>query len=338
MVSCVVGRLCGVCERQADVTLKGREADAERRQREAADVASDVERRTLDRRCPNCGGAGEIQTGGGEIKAGWRVCEKCAGSGRVPHSQPALAEIGIQARAPTAEEAAAVREAFEAADPVARRPVTKTLEDVQHEVGAWAREQFGDNVSKDDQTIMHGHAMDWVPAVFGMVEELGELCRVLGRRIQGRFGGDSAKARADIEDALADQLVFTCDFASRWGVDLTAALNKAWGKVSKRRAATYVADKEREALEEAAEELGSELKDAGERLRRERARLAMTRFGSLYGSDHSAQESWLAADKALREREAAHQAREALGRAAGADQTTPSPQEGTPGGAGKGVK
>lgn len=122
----------------------------------------------------------------------------------------------------------------------------KSFTDIQGEIGQWAAEQFRDNVSKDPTAKYHGYPLDSIPPLLGMAEELGELCRVVGRRSQGRgyeIDDDAYKAK---EDALADLLVFMCDYATREGIVLNEVLDKVWEKVQKRRQATWAADKAKE--------------------------------------------------------------------------------------------
>lgn len=122
----------------------------------------------------------------------------------------------------------------------------KTLEQIQREIGDWAREQFGDNVSKDPASPTYGARLGSLPSLLGMIEELGELVHVTVYRLQGRGFDNLAEARDAKEDAIADTLVFMCDYACREGIDLNAVLDKTWKKVQNRRQASWMADKAKE--------------------------------------------------------------------------------------------
>ena len=122
----------------------------------------------------------------------------------------------------------------------------KSFSDIQAEIGLWAAEQFKDNVSKDKTAVHYGHPLGSIPAILGMVEELGELSRVVARRIQGRGYEQEAEALAAKQDALADCLVFMCDYATREGIHLNQVLDIVWLKVKLRRQATWVQDKAKE--------------------------------------------------------------------------------------------
>jgi NTP pyrophosphatase (non-canonical NTP hydrolase) len=129
----------------------------------------------------------------------------------------------------------------------------KTLPEIQAEIGKWAKEQFKENASQDIEAVHCGSRLGSLPALLGMVEELGELCRVVARKIQGRWSneknGDPMAAKAD---ALADCMVFMCDYATREDIDLMEVLNLVWEKVCRRRQASWVTDKEKEEAERAA--------------------------------------------------------------------------------------
>lgn len=117
----------------------------------------------------------------------------------------------------------------------------KSLQEIQKEIGEWSRKQFGNNVSKRT-----GDCLFSQNALTGIVEEVGELNHVTICMHQGRRGYDPttdegrAKYNADRNDALADILVFMCDYAYREDVDLLTVLNETWDKVvSKRTVANW---------------------------------------------------------------------------------------------------
>lgn len=104
----------------------------------------------------------------------------------------------------------------------------KTLADIQQEVGRWAKAQFGPNFSKDPVSPLRGQPLGSLLALLGMGEELGELYRCTARRHQGRGYSDLDEYQGAQEDAVADLLVFLCDYSNREGIDLTTVLNRVW--------------------------------------------------------------------------------------------------------------
>lgn len=121
--------------------------------------------------------------------------------------------------------------------------VGKSLAQLQYEIGLWANRNFGMNISKDMRSASYNSPLDTLCPLMGMIEELGELSRVVNRRHQGRGYDDYDKAQHDKEDALADLLIFMCDFACRENIDLQGVLNYTWSKVEHRAQATWVEDK-----------------------------------------------------------------------------------------------
>lgn len=123
----------------------------------------------------------------------------------------------------------------------------KSLQDIQVEIGEWAQQQFGDNVSKDTSAAHYGDTLWEIPSFYGMISELGELAALDVRAMQGRskLGGPSQIQEAR-EDALADCLVFMCDYAYRQNIDLNVVLDRVWEKVRQRRQATWEEDKAKE--------------------------------------------------------------------------------------------
>jgi NTP pyrophosphatase (non-canonical NTP hydrolase) len=103
----------------------------------------------------------------------------------------------------------------------------KSLRQIQSEIGEWSLKNFGENVSKrTNQTMGSGNAL------LGIVEEIGELTHVVLKGHQGIRGyDDPEKYRTERDDAIADTLVYLCDFSHREGVDLLGVLNHTWAKV-----------------------------------------------------------------------------------------------------------
>lgn len=72
----------------------------------------------------------------------------------------------------------------------------------------------------------------WQP-LLGVSEEVGELHHAYLKRAQN-IRGTAEEHKAAIEDAIADIIVFLCDFANEEEIDVEAALNKTWDKVRTR--------------------------------------------------------------------------------------------------------
>lgn len=111
----------------------------------------------------------------------------------------------------------------------------KGLQHIQFEVGEWSQNQFGQNMSQVTGEYLYSQ-----PALTGIVEEVGELNHVTICTHQGRRGYDQileriAKYKADRDDALANILIFMCDYAHREGTDLLALLNQTWDRVVSKR-------------------------------------------------------------------------------------------------------
>lgn len=121
----------------------------------------------------------------------------------------------------------------------------KSLKTIQTEIGEWAKIQFGDNISKDKSHPTCGMPLGSLAPLLGMGEEYGELLHPILYRLQGR-GCEGEEGRVMIKDALADLMVFMCDFASRESIDLEATLNTVWEKVSKRTREKWIQDKQNE--------------------------------------------------------------------------------------------
>ena len=105
-----------------------------------------------------------------------------------------------------------------------------SLREIQREIGEWSRRNFGEQVSKAT-----GQRLGSLCPLLGVQEELGELCHVVLKRHQGIRGyDDDVKYQTERDDALADILVFLCDFSEDEGVDLEGVLAMAWNKVKSR--------------------------------------------------------------------------------------------------------
>lgn len=122
-----------------------------------------------------------------------------------------------------------------------------TLLRVQTEVGQWAT-QFGDNESHDPRYMACGVGVTLkaLPPLLGMIEEMGELVAPILKRHQGRGFMNPSEYHNAVQDALADCLIFMCDYANREKIVLAPLLHKTWEKVKQRRQKTWQADKDKE--------------------------------------------------------------------------------------------
>jgi NTP pyrophosphatase (non-canonical NTP hydrolase) len=69
--------------------------------------------------------------------------------------------------------------------------------------------------------------------VFGMTEELGEICHHLLKRHQG-IRGEGVDHEAEIRDGCADLIIFMMGLADHEEFDLLEAVNEAWDQVKQR--------------------------------------------------------------------------------------------------------
>lgn len=94
----------------------------------------------------------------------------------------------------------------------------ETLRRVQAEAVPWVKHNFGDRPS-------------WQP-LLGAQEELGELAHAHLKEIQGIRTDEDHEAKA--KDAVADIIIFLCDYASARGWDITDILGDTWEQVKQR--------------------------------------------------------------------------------------------------------
>lgn len=105
------------------------------------------------------------------------------------------------------------------------------LEEIQSRVGYWSQLNFGDQTSKAT-----GVPLGSLAPLMGVAEELGELFHATLKRHQGIRGFDNDETFiAARNDAVADILVYLCDYASREGFSLLEALNETWDRVVSKR-------------------------------------------------------------------------------------------------------
>lgn len=109
--------------------------------------------------------------------------------------------------------------------------MTTDLPTIQREIGEWSRRNFGDQTSKATHQVLGSLA-----PLLGVTEELGELTHVVLKRHQGIRGYDNyEKYKAERDDAVADLMIYLCDFAEREGdLDVMEALERTWNKVKSR--------------------------------------------------------------------------------------------------------
>lgn len=70
--------------------------------------------------------------------------------------------------------------------------------------------------------------------LLGAGEELGELMHAFLKHEQGIRGVSEMKARAAMEDAIGDTIVYLADFCNQVGIDLSLAVANAWDEVKDR--------------------------------------------------------------------------------------------------------
>ncbi len=110
--------------------------------------------------------------------------------------------------------------------------MSKDLKEIEKEVQKWAEKSFGEYNNRRPLP-------SFVSALLGMNEEIGELNHHVLKQHQGiREGEDHL---AGIKDAMADLLIYACDFVGSYnvyyGTDLSLIdlLNETWEEnVSKR--------------------------------------------------------------------------------------------------------
>lgn len=92
------------------------------------------------------------------------------------------------------------------------------LNTVQEELKPWQDHNFPGRPS-------------WVP-LLGIQEEAGELAHAYIKRHQGIRNTENHEA--NIRDAVADLIVFLCDFCNAEGINLEEELVKTWNQVKQR--------------------------------------------------------------------------------------------------------
>lgn len=97
------------------------------------------------------------------------------------------------------------------------------LRELQDEVGEWSHDNFGDQPSHRP--------------LLGIGEEVGELNHAHLKREQGIRGKQDYR-EAQI-DAVADIVIYLCDYCRLEGIDLADAVAKTWAQVSKRNWKTF---------------------------------------------------------------------------------------------------
>lgn len=93
------------------------------------------------------------------------------------------------------------------------------LKILQEEMVIWQHYNFGEH--------------DYNDPFMGAVEEMGELSHSLLKMKQG-IRGTKEEHMAAASDAVGDTIVFLADMCNQLGIDLHAALEKAWTEVRQR--------------------------------------------------------------------------------------------------------
>ena len=95
-----------------------------------------------------------------------------------------------------------------------------TFRQLQAEHGEWAKRNFGADINP-------------ALSLLGVMEELGELAHAHLKGVQ-RIRGTTAEHDAAAKDAIADCLIFLCDYTSRRGWDLQEIVEATWAEVRQR--------------------------------------------------------------------------------------------------------
>lgn len=95
----------------------------------------------------------------------------------------------------------------------------KQLDKLQKEVGTWSEKNFGHQASPHFRILVDKEfegdppkamvALDSLAPLLGLVEEYGELLVAMNTKIQSKH---------DIEDAIGDIIIYSCDFCHRFGI------------------------------------------------------------------------------------------------------------------------
>lgn len=100
------------------------------------------------------------------------------------------------------------------------------LQVMQAERNEWIAHNF----PQEDEML--GNVRD---VVYGMVEEMGELCHALLKASQGIRGmGDPAVLREQVIDAHCDLIIFSLGLPKHFEYDLETELQRTWDKVKAR--------------------------------------------------------------------------------------------------------
>ena|ERR1044071_8738143 len=97
-------------------------------------------------------------------------------------------------------------------------PPEKSLREIQEEAKEWSYRNFGNQPS-------------WTQ-VFGVMEELGELCHAYLKRHQKIRTTEDHDEK--IIDAAGDLVIFLINFCNTENLDLQQILNEVWDKVKQR--------------------------------------------------------------------------------------------------------
>lgn len=92
------------------------------------------------------------------------------------------------------------------------------LTQLQNEVGAWSRKNFGDQPA--------------YRPLLGVAEETGELCHAFLKKEQNIRLEENHDAK--LKDAVGDIVIYLADFCERTGINLDQCIYDAWSLVQER--------------------------------------------------------------------------------------------------------
>jgi NTP pyrophosphatase (non-canonical NTP hydrolase) len=111
------------------------------------------------------------------------------------------------------------------------------MKKIQAEIFEWSTRNFGE--------LPNSQIPLRISSFLGMVEEVGELAHAVLKWSQG-IRGTAEEHQAEVEDSIADLLVYTLDFCARNNMDAEMLLANVWAKVKlrdwKKNAATGVVE------------------------------------------------------------------------------------------------
>lgn len=98
--------------------------------------------------------------------------------------------------------------------------MVRRLSVIQKQVDEWARKNFGNSPSYHP--------------LLGVSEEVGELCHAHLKEEQG-IRGTSEELQEKAKDAIADIVIYLCDYCNRREWDIEDLVSETWDKVKQRK-------------------------------------------------------------------------------------------------------